>query len=89
MGSLREQIKMSRSTFGAIQRSSRTMIRLPVGSKEPSPAPGEEMIQEAAPNTRRGLTPQGQLAAKAPSVTFSLFSDCAYGGTNTISAAAR
>lgn len=60
------------------------MIRLPVESKEPSPGHGEVMVQEAAPNTRGGLSPQGQLAEKAALVTFSLFSDCTYGGTNTI-----
>lgn len=51
------------------------MIRLSAGSKESSPDHGEEMVQEAAPNTRRGLTAQGQQPAKAASVTFSLFSD--------------
>lgn len=83
-GSLREETKMSCSTFGAIPPNSSTMNRLLVGGKESSPGHGEEMIQEAVPNTRRGLTAQGQLAAKAALVTFSLLSDCSYGGTNII-----
>lgn len=54
------------------------MIRLTAGSKESSPDHGEKMVQEAALDTRRGLTAQGQQSAKAASVTFSLFSDCTY-----------